>query len=340
MAGWVRKMLIGGLAVTAVCAGVGAGVGAWAAASADEKMAFPETPYPQLAATTDLLVIERGRYLVHGPAHCAQCHSTTNRNAPAEILTEPLHGGFEFAMGPIGSLYARNLTPDLDTGIGRRTDAELARVLRSGVLPEGDISIFMRYSAATLSDEDIVAVLSYLRSVPPVRNEVPPNRITTLGKIIVKLAFPALTPRPPAGPEDVPPSDEPTIARGEYLAEKVALCTACHTEYDPMTFEPVGPKGGGGIVEASRGDDTNMEYWPPNLTSHPTGITGKLDEDAFVVRMRGGRAHLTSIMPWENIGQSTDDDLRSVYRYLASLPPIDNDKGPTYRPVGWTAAGG
>lgn len=322
-----------------LCAGVGGGVSAWAMATAPEQLAFPDTPYPALAASTDPAVIERGRYLVHGPAHCSQCHSTADRAHPEQILTEPLHGGLEFAMGPLGSLYGRNLTSDPETGIGRRSDAELARVLRTGVLPEGELSIFMRYSAASLSDEDIVAVISYLRTTAPVKHAVPERQLTPLGLVIVKFAFSAVAPRPAEGPVGVPAPTEPSVERGRYLADHVMLCTACHSEYDPMTFEPVGPRGGGGLVEPSKGDDSDMEYWPPNLTSHATGITGKLDEDAFVERLRSGRTHASSIMPWENFGTATDVDLRSVYRYLRSLPPVDRDEGPTYRPVGWKQDG-
>lgn len=334
----VRKVVKGIAALVLGCAGLGGGVVAWAVATAPEQLAFPDTPYPDLAAVTDPDVIARGRYLVHGPAHCSGCHSTTDRDHPEQVLTEPLHGGLEFAMGPLGSLYARNLTPDPETGIGRRTDAELARVLRTGVLPEGELSIFMRYSAASLSDDDIVAVLSYLRSVEPVKREVPDRQLTPLGLVIVKFAFGAMAPRSAPGPTGVAAAAEPSVARGEYLAEHVMLCVQCHTAYDPATFEPVGPRAGGGTVEPSHGADSDMEYAPPNLTSHPTGRTGQLDEDQFVARLRAGRTHATSIMPWENFGSTDEVDLRSVYRYLRSLPPVDADTGPTRRPVGWTAA--
>lgn len=333
---WIRRGAIavgvlGGLAVA-----LAAGVVGWGLATWERTLAFPDTPYPALAASTDPAWIERGRYLVHGPAHCAQCHSTSDRDHPEDIATTPLRGGLAFEMGPIGTLYARNLTPDPETGIGRRSDAELARVLRTGVLPEGELSVFMRYSAAKLSDDDIRAVLSYLRSVPPVRHEVPDRQITLLGKLVVKFAFAGLSPRPSAGPAGVAPVEAPDVARGAYLADEVMLCTTCHTALDPATFEPVGPKAAGGTVEASH-DDPAMEWAPPNLTASPTGVTGVLDEDAFVARMRAGRAHLRSIMPWENVAATSDADLRSVYRYLRTLPPVDRDTGPGYRPVGWTA---
>jgi mono/diheme cytochrome c family protein len=335
MTGWVRRGVIGcaglvGLGAAALGVAVGFLLWTW-----DQPLRHPETPFPALSATTDPAAIERGRYLVHGPAHCDQCHSADDREHPERIGAEPLHGGLAFELGPIGTLYARNLTPD-PTGIGGRTDADLARVMRAGVLPEGELSIFMRYSAANLSDDDVVDVLSYLRSLPPVAREVPQRELTLPGKLIVRLAFGGVAPRLGAAPAGVPAGAEPSVARGEYLADHVMLCTACHTEYDPATFTPVGPKGGGGTVEPSHGRDSDMEFAPPNLTASPNGVVGRLDEAAFVARMRAGRAHASSIMPWESFATTTEADLRSVYRYLHTLPPVDRDLGPSYRPAGWT----
>lgn len=57
--------------------------------------------------------------------------------------------------------------------------AERACVLRSGILPEGDRSGFLRCSSSELSDDDVQAVLSSLRSLPPVRSEVPDRQVTS-----------------------------------------------------------------------------------------------------------------------------------------------------------------
>lgn len=330
-------MALGALTALAMVGVVGL-VG-YAATAAERKTMFPDAPAPNLSATDDPEAIARGRYLVHGPAHCSQCHSSDDRKRPELVATTPLRGGLAFEMGPIGATYARNITPDEETGIGRLTDAQLARAIRTGVMHDGTLSIFMRFSAAQLSDEDLVAVISYLRSVEPVRNEVPRGGWTLFGKVLITFAFPELQPRPITGPEHVPPSEEPSVERGRYLAEHVALCTACHTEMDQATFEPSGPKAGGSLPEPSHGDDSDMEFVAPNLTSHPTGITGRMDEDAFVARLRGGRAIASSIMPWEGIQATSESDLRSIYRYLKSLPPVDADRGPSYRKIGWTPEG-
>jgi mono/diheme cytochrome c family protein len=265
------------------------------------------------------------------------CHSVDDRKKPELVKGEPpFSGGLEFDMGPIAITWAANLTPDPETGIGKRTDAELARTIRHGVLPDGSLSIFMRYSVGVLSDEDIVAILSYLRSRPPVKKEMKRGHWRLLGAAMSPMM--TLGPRmtaPPAGVQPSPePSPEPSLARGEYLADSVAFCVGCHSAFDMKTFENVGPKAGGGSVEPSHGDDKDMEFAPPNLTSDPTGYTGRTDEDSFIKRLRGGRAVATSVMPWEAFSQMTESDARSIYRYLKSLPPVKNETGPVYRKIG------
>lgn len=333
-----KKVAVGVGAVAGVAVlGLGAVV-AYVLATADGRLSFPDTPAPEITASTDPEVIERGRYLVHGPAHCSQCHSATDRTNPQAVRTHPLTGGLEFAMGPIATTWAANLTSDPETGIGALTDAQIARVVRTGVKHDGNLSFFMRYSAATPSDEDLTAIVSYLRSLPPVRNEVPDGEWYALGKLMI--ATMPLGPRAAPAPTHVPAGPEPTVERGEYLAEHVALCVACHSKYDMSTFEVLPPKAGGGTPEPSHGDDHDMEFVTPNLTSHPTGITGQLSEDEFVSRFATGRRYASSIMPWEGFQDTSEADLRSIYRYLRSLPPVDNDVGPTYRKIGWEKPAG
>jgi mono/diheme cytochrome c family protein len=293
------------------------------------KIAAPNTPYPQIKASTDPEVIKRGEYLVRAIGHCGQCHGDYQRLKPEGNKPDmALSGGFEFDMPPIGKLYSANLSSDPETGIGRRSDAELARTIRAGVLPDGQISVFMRYGTAKFSDEDLTAAISYLRTLPPVKKAVPRPEIGTIGKALFSLL--TLSPNMEPAPKHVPPAGEPSVERGEYLAEHVVGCVPCHSHVDMSTFMPVGPKAGGGDPGPSP-DKSGKEFVPPNLTSHPTGITGRLSEDAFVARIRAGRAYAASIMPWEDFGRASESDLRSIYRYLKKLPPVDNDVGPTYR---------
>jgi mono/diheme cytochrome c family protein len=307
---------------------------AYASATAAKKMSFPNAPYPTIAVSKDPAIIERGRYLARGPAHCAECHgSLTDREHP-ELLTPdtPMAGGLEFPLGPIATFYAANLTPDPDTGIGKLSDRDVARAVRSGILHDGTFSILMRFGASHPSDDDLGAIISYLRTLPPVKHEVPRGGLKLLGKAMLPM-FP-LKPRDVAGPAGAQAGAEPTLERGAYLADHVALCTSCHTATDMRTFEPNGPKGGGGSLDESHGSDADMEFVPPNLTSDPSGYTGRASEDTFLQRLHTGRAITSSIMPWENLKTMTDVDLRSIYRYLHTLPPVKNNLGPSYRKKG------
>lgn len=307
---------------------------AYAGLTGSGRLQFPDTATPPLKAVSDPAVIEQGRYLVHGPAHCSQCHSTDERNHPEKVKDTPLRGGLSFAMGPLGTRYAANLTPH-ETGLGKLSDEQLARTIRTGVLHNGEISFFMRLAAANPSEEDTVAIISYLRSLEPVANPVPEGQWYLFGKVLMTYAFPKLEPRQGPAPKHVPPSDTPSIDRGKYLANDLMKCIDCHSKVDmSKSFDAIEPLGGGSNPDPSHGDDQDMEYVAPNLTSHATGITGRLDEAAFVARLRAGRAFKSSIMPWESFAAATDADLKSVYMYLKSLPPVDNDVGATYRKKG------
>jgi mono/diheme cytochrome c family protein len=116
-------------------------------------------------------IAERGKYLVM-TADCAGCHQTPPEPDPARYLA----GGMRFATLSHGMVVSRNLTPDKETGIGARTDEQLKRVLRAGVFHDGRVfsSRSMPWpDTANWSDEDIHAVITYLRHIKPVRHEIP-----------------------------------------------------------------------------------------------------------------------------------------------------------------------
>lgn len=85
----------------------------------------------------------------------------------------PLEGGFVFPLG-IFTIHTPHLTSDKETGIGNRTDGEIARALRYGVGADGHALLDLM-PFHNLSDDDMVAVLSYLRTMPAVKREIPPS---------------------------------------------------------------------------------------------------------------------------------------------------------------------
>ena len=309
-----------GLTVTLVIAGFAVYV------ATRQNLKF-DAPYPQVTASADSSVIARGQYVVRVLASCQVCHGDpAQAEANAAGQDVPLSGGFTWHIPP-GQFRARNITPDAETGIGGMSDGAVARALRHGVGHDGRALLpFMEMQG--LSDEDLTAVVSYLRSEPPVRNAVPPHKYTLLGTVVkaTVLANPVSAKWPP-------PATSPrgaTEENGRYLAESVANCWACHTQRNMQTGQLAGPRFGGAI---GMPDDHNPKraWSAPNLTSDPkTGRLGTLTEDAFIARFRMGRLIDGSPMPWPAFAKMTDDDLRAIYRYLKSLPPVERDTGPPF----------
>lgn len=284
-----------------------------------------DPPYPEVTASSDSSVVARGRYIVRDVAPCAACHGDpARRPAYTEGADVPLSGGYAFDIPP-GTFYARNLTPDGETGMGSVSDRAIARALRYGVGYDGRALLpFMEMQG--LSDEDLAAVVSYLRVQAPVRNPVPNHHFTLIGRVVKATAL-----ANPVGPAEPPPARSPrgaTMENGRYLAESVALCWACHTQRNQMTGALGGPRNGGatGFLEP---DDPGHSWSPPNITSDPeTGRLGPMSEDAFVARFRAGRLIPGSPMPWQAFARIAEEDLRAIYRYLMTVPPAKNDVGP------------
>jgi mono/diheme cytochrome c family protein len=290
-----------------------------------QNLRFDDTPYPDVAASKDSAVVERGRYIVRVVAPCAGCHGDpSQRAAYASGADVPLVGGVVFDIPP-GKFYTRNLTSDAETGLGNVPDKAIARALRYGVGHDGRALLpFMEMQG--LADDDLRAVVSYLRTQPAVRNPVPPHHYNLLGKMVR-----ATVVSKPVGPSSTPLAQSPrgaSIENGRYLVESVALCWSCHTERSQMTGALTGPRFGGttGFKES---DDLTRTWSPPNITSDPeTGRLGKLNEDQFVARFRQGRLIPGSPMPWQAFSRMSEEDLRAIYRYLESVPAVKRDNGP------------
>src|SRR5262245_39175556 len=80
---------------------------------------------PAVKASTDPQVIARGEYLAHSVAHCSICHAPKEVTEKRQSGEHPaMAGGYVWKMGPMGTLYSRNITPDAETGIGAWSDEE------------------------------------------------------------------------------------------------------------------------------------------------------------------------------------------------------------------------
>jgi hypothetical protein len=168
-------------------------------------------------------VLARGEYLVYGPAHCVECH-VSSFDAPEQLaqgVKVPLSGGLRLAMGPLGSVYASNLTPDPETGIGRYSDAQIARMMRWAVRPDGRATVEPLMPYGNMSEDDLVAIISYLRAQPPVKRLVLENEWTMMGKVIRSYSA-VMKPRSEINPPRTAPPQAATKQRGEYIARYVS----------------------------------------------------------------------------------------------------------------------
>ena len=289
---------------------------------------------PRMRATTNRTFdrtperAARGKYLFEAAAGCVDCHSPHDWSQPGAPVS-PAHFGIGAPALPSdlpGKVFAPNLTPDPETGLGRWTDDEIARAIREGVDRDGRALFpFMPYPHyRRMSDEDVASVVVYLRELPPVHNAVPQTEMDFPVKYLMRS-----DPEPITAP--VPPPDTSTpVSRGAYLVE-IASCSDCHTPQHRGTPVPGMDFAGGFILKGNWGTVASA-----NITPDPTGIS-YYDENLFRDVMRTGFVHarkLNIIMPWQTYGGMTDQDLSDMFAYLKTLKPVahrvDNTEPPTY----------
>ncbi|MBU8541128.1 c-type cytochrome [Falsiroseomonas tokyonensis] len=263
-------------------------------------------PGPALAQ--DAALLERGRHLVEVTGACGNCHTPMGPQGPVPGKT--LAGGSVFDEPPFRAV-APNITPDPETGIGRWTDAQLARAIREGIRPDGRLigppMPMTLYRG--LSDRDVAAMVAYLRTVPPVQNRVE--------RSVYRITLP-----PAYGPPvtSVPEPANTPVARGEYLANAVAHCMECHTPMLPTGQNDRSRLGAGG-----------MEFRGPwgvsvaaNLTPHANGLGGWTDAQIIRAVTQGISATdrpLAPPMAFWAYRNMTQQELSDLIAYLRSLPP-------------------
>jgi mono/diheme cytochrome c family protein len=265
-------------------------------------------PYPNIRASADSATIARGRHLVFGPAHCINCHNPNNPDSLAALGQDPpLTGAVAFNL-PLGTIYSKNITPDKATGIGNFSDGEIARALRYGVHPDGTpVYDFMPFH--NLSDEDLRAVISWLRAQKPVYHKVPADRPNALGYVV--RAF-LVKPVGPSGPVPAAVKADTTAAYGKYITHSIAECNGCHTQRDISGAFTGAPFAGGGNIEG---------FVTPNLTPDSSSRLFNWSQQDFIKRFRKGKLVPGSPMPWYSFGRMSDDELKAVYQYLRTLKP-------------------
>jgi mono/diheme cytochrome c family protein len=285
-----------------------------------------EAPFPDIHASNDSSIIAHGKHLVYGTAHCIECHYHPGDSINVVMGEEvPLSGGYRFTF-PGGAFYSANISSDMETGIGKFTDQEIARTLRYGVKRNGKVLIpAMEFQ--NITDEDLVAIVSYLRTIPPVNYKVPAHDFNLLGKGILAFLI------RPEFPRATPPARiiaEPTAEYGRYIATELSNCKGCHTERDRNTGAYIGEELAGGPIEVV---DGNMLV-APNLTpDEKTGHIYNWTFEQFKSRFSQGKLINQSIMPWGQFKHLDETELMALWKYLHSVKPVNRDNGPVLQPV-------
>ncbi|MEX0601949.1 MAG: cytochrome c, partial [Bacteroidota bacterium] len=237
---------------------------------------------PAMLASTDTKSIMRGEYLFKNTLLCWECHSASlDANAP------PI-GGREFDLrniGPgFGMFYAPNITPDEETGIGSWSDGEIVRALREGIRKDGTTLFPLMPIEAFkgLSDEDVLALVAFMKSIPPVRNPVRRAEMSFMAKVL--FAFGAIGPETQIDePIETPPRSD-RVAWGRYLANNASTCMDCHTPRNLQdgSFYRDSVFAGSSVAFGEADVDPHSIAYARNITfDKETGIGNWTDEEFF-----------------------------------------------------------
>jgi mono/diheme cytochrome c family protein len=299
---WRTASVLSVLVATALAL---AGLVAWLNVRGEEPL--PSVP---VAVAGDAATIARGAYLARA-GNCMGCHSA--------------QGGAEYAGGrgietPFGTVYASNLTPDAETGLGRWSAAEFWRALHHGRSKDGRLLYpafpYPEFTLVTRADSD--ALYAFLRSLPPVRQEARAHELRFPYGLQASLAvWRALYFRPARFEPE--PQRSADWNRGSYLVRGLGHCVACHSGRNVLGATDGGPELGGGLIP--------MQGWYAPPLAVPSGAGGDAWAAEVVALLKDGRGtHGSAMGPMaEVVYRSTrhlaEDDLRGMAAYLKTLPP-------------------
>ncbi len=290
------------------------------------------TAYPKAEPAEDIVVeatparLARGEYLAKHVTVCIDCHSTREWqyfSGPILPGTEGKGGeALDESMGFPGAVYAANITP---AALDNWTDGEVARAITDGVNKNGEpLFPLMPYSVYRhLSQEDLFSIITYIRTLPPIENDIPTRKLNFPLNLIVRMIPEPATPQPHPDPSNI-------VAYGQYLSQ-IAGCHFCHTPEDNGKKLPGMDFAGGMKFQFPNGDVVQSL----NLTPDPETGLGDWDKETFIQIFRSYSpdevrqvpvlaGELNTVMPWTMYNGMTDEDLGAIYEHLRTVPPVKN----------------
>jgi mono/diheme cytochrome c family protein len=274
-------------------------------------------PYAALAQQPDAEAVKRGEYLFNAGG-CFGCHTDT-KNKGASLA------GGRALNTPFGTFYGPNITPDMQYGLGRWTEADFIRAVRHGERPDGAnlFPVFPYTSFTKISDADLKDLWAYLRTVTPVAQPNREHNVSFPFSVRAGLTVWKWINFTPGlfQPDSARSAD---VNRGAYLVQALAHCGECHTPRNIM----------GGVktsmVFAGTPDGPEGER-VPNITPHPDSGIGKWSAGDLTDLLKQGMTPDGDFVGGamgevvrETTGKLSDGDVRAVIAYLKTLPPIDH----------------
>jgi mono/diheme cytochrome c family protein len=262
---------------------------------------------------------ERGGYLVNSIMACGNCHKPRDADGKP-IADRALSGGGLTLTTPAFVATASNITPDVETGIGSWSDAEIKQALLTGMRPGHGRLAGVPLAAVmpanfykALLPEDLDAIVAYLRSVKPVRNEI--------ADPVYKAPI-HRDPYPDAESGFNKSTFNDPVRRGAYLVT-IGHCMECHSSWSRgvSDFKTGLGRGGRVFAEAGPGGATAA-----NITSdRMAGIGGWSDQEILRAITQGvgrdGRM-LKPPMGYAFYAGLKDSDLADIIAYLRTVPPL------------------
>jgi mono/diheme cytochrome c family protein len=258
------------------------------------------------AATFDPAIVARGERLAH-VGNCAGCHTAKSGR--------PFAGGRPLDT-PFGTVFATNITPDPETGIGRWSRKVFMRALRDGVAQNGDLlyPAFPYDHFTHASDADIDALYAFLMTRPAVPARAPANRLKQpFGFRPLLAGWNLLFLH--KGPFADDPGQSADWNRGRALAEGLAHCGGCHTPRNELGAERSDRAYDGAWTEG---------WYAPPLNATSPAVRPWTAEDLFAYLRTGLSAtHAAAAGPMGSVtrglAQASEDDVRAIAAYFASL---------------------